>query len=414
MQWKASIRPATPNPNTALEKSAHEASCHANDTYCCNTFTEAQATQSLQSRVSTTTIANSETPTANTIASYHYSSFTSASELCGASDELNSDVELANLLDISAGTFSGQFANTQDVSLSSRGISATTSIASNLARVTSRSASPASPCTSQQSSDNRSECIYETCQETTASQDASPMQRCFGMLCSMLNAPPFVNCVDILGESPEVENLQHLTVNGLHEVRVLPSDDPRRMTNLLQLLGRIALGAKDALQKMSSRAMDPFLAKKVRDAGAQIDKIAISLWNHHTKCQRSIQKPDPAPNQSDRGAELWACKSYGCGRIYRQKRYLRHHERVHHGVKHWVCNHNGCGVACSDASSLTRHKGSAHREKLWTCSIDGCGRMYLSERSLRKHKKVAHVGGRKPRKRQQRITRLSKETTPED
>jgi hypothetical protein len=354
MQWEASIRPPTPNPNAVLEKPTNGASCHANDTYCLDTFTETQAPQSLRSHVSTTTITDSEASTANTTTSDHYSSLIPTSELCGAFPELSSDVELVNLLDISAGTFSGKFANTQDISLSSRGILATAtnqfqsvavgeqyalsslnayhglrsddpesrtlatlewpSIASSLAGMTSQNASPASPFTSQQSSDNRSESIYET---STVSQDTSPMQRCFEKLCSMLHVPSF-NRVDILEESSEVENLQHLAVNGLREARTLPS------------------------------------------------------------------------NQNDHGVMLWACNFGSCSRTYRHSQSLRKHERVCHEVKYWVCNYTGCGITYDNTSSLTQHRESAHGIEAWICNLGGCDNLYIRKSSRNRHNRFCH------------------------
>jgi hypothetical protein len=142
--------------------------------------------------------------------------------------------------------------------------------------------------------------LYALHQEITVPQDISPMQRCFAKLYSILNAPPFVNCVDILKESSEVENLQRLALKGFGEARVLPSDNPRRTTNLLQLLGQIIVGAKGTLRKMGSHTTDPLLANNVRNAGAQVDILATALRSYREKCQRRVQDPGPEPNSHTR------------------------------------------------------------------------------------------------------------------
>lgn len=85
-----------------------------------------------------------------------------------------------------------------------------------------------------------------------------------------------------------------------------------------------------------------------------------------------------------------------CDKVFRTKRNLKHHSRVHEEADERIvhqCTVDGCPKFFFKRSSMLAHFRSAHENQKFACTVDGCGQQLSTKQKLNQHVKVMHLEG---------------------
>jgi hypothetical protein len=89
---------------------------------------------------------------------------------------------------------------------------------------------------------------------------------------------------------------------------------------------------------------------------------------------------------------VFKCEHPGCGKTFKLKQHLKHHEGSHLNVNRFMCNVQGCQKSFSRASRLDLHFKSAHSgHNLFECIEQGCGKIFAEKGNLLVHMRT-HTG----------------------
>ena len=80
-----------------------------------------------------------------------------------------------------------------------------------------------------------------------------------------------------------------------------------------------------------------------------------------------------------------------CSKLFRKRRNVARHERIHTGAKPYNCE--VCGRQFSDQSTLRQH-ANVHNEKMFLC--DDCGKPFRSRNGLKYHRCSIYILYKKP------------------
>ena len=89
---------------------------------------------------------------------------------------------------------------------------------------------------------------------------------------------------------------------------------------------------------------------------------------------------------------VFKCEHLGCGKTFKLKQHLKHHEGSHLNVNRFLCEVLGCLKSFSRASRLDLHIKSAHSgHNLFECSVPSCGKIFAEKGNLLVHMRT-HTG----------------------
>lgn len=95
---------------------------------------------------------------------------------------------------------------------------------------------------------------------------------------------------------------------------------------------------------------------------------------------------DLALEDKDMGQDKLACEFDTCEKIFKSKKSLKEHTRIHNDEKPYSCAVSACGRAFTQYSSLQKHNRTHNGERPYICDL--CNQSFTQLSNLKRHERV--------------------------